>query len=96
MQLQRDTGANISASNNHALHHDYQLFKKKENVEVYFQNNDSTERIMLQVYRAGYLYIISDQGTMICWETLYIPQDFGTVLSLDNYLNTHSDEYFEF
>ena len=43
-----------------------------------------------------YIYMISDQGTTMRWETVYTPNGSGTVLSPDNYLFNQPNEIFEF
>ena len=54
------------------------------------------EAITLEAHGIGYIYIISDQGTTMRWETVYTPQGSGTVLSPDNYLQTQNNKIFEF
>ena len=56
-KLQGNTGANTSAMDQLDLLHHYKLFKKKENVGVYFKNKDKTDNITLEAHSIGYIYI---------------------------------------
>ena len=76
--------------------HKYQRFEVPEIVGVYLQNNDSMEPTTLKALGKGYIYLISDQGTTMRWETLYTLDGSGTVLSPDNYLQTHLNFYCAF
>ena len=92
-QLQGDTGTNTSATDNLALLHDFQPFDTPEEVGVFLNNNDSSDVVTLKATGTGYIYVLSDQGTTICWETVYTPNGSGTVLSPDNYLNNSTENY---
>ena len=89
--LQGDTGTNTSTTNIIWLLHEYQLFYIPEVVDIYLQNNNSTEPTIFKAYDKGYIYILSDKGTTMRWETEYTPHGSGTVLSLDNYPQTHQN-----
>ena len=92
-RLQGDTGANTSATDALQILHDYQEFEVPEIVGVFLQNNDSTEPTTLKALGKGYICLLSDQGTTMRWETLFTPDGSGTVLSPDNYLQTHPKFY---
>ena len=95
-QLQGDTGANTSATDNLALLHDFQPFAVAEEVGVFLNNNDSTDAVTLEATGKGFIYILSDQGTTMHWETVYTPNGSGTVLSPDNYLNNNDENFYSF
>ena len=59
-QLQTDTGANISATNQRNLLHDYTPFAILEPVGVL--SEDDTITHTFQAHGEGYMKIISDQG----------------------------------
>ena len=67
-QLQGDTGANTSTTDNLALLHDFQLFDTPEEVGNFLKNNDSSDVLTLKANRIGYIYVLSDQRTTMRWE----------------------------
>ena len=95
-QLQGDTGANTSTTDNLALLHYFQPFYIPEEVGVFLNNNDSLDIVTLKATRTGYIYVLSDQGTTMRWETVYTPNGSRTVLSPDNYLNNSTENYYSF
>ena len=94
--LQGDTGANTSATDNIALLHDFQPFDELEEVGVFLNNNDSTDAVSLTATGKDFIYILSDQGTTMRWETVYTPNGSETVLSPDNYLNNNDKNFYSF
>ena len=94
MPLQPDTGANMSATDNLAVIHDYTPYDTPSDVGVFSTSDDSLSSV-LQAFGEGYMKILSDQGTTMRWHTLYTPDSTGTVLSLDNYQRSHNYSKFQ-
>ena len=86
----------MSVTDNLALLHDFQPFAVAEEVGAFLNNNDSIDAVTLEARGKGYLYILSDQGTTMRWETVYTPNGSGTVLSPDNYLNNNDKIFYSF
>ena len=73
------------------------MFEQPEENGVFLNNNnDSSDVVSLTATGKGFIYIVSEQGMTICWETVYTPNGSGTVLSPDRYLNNNSNRYFSF
>lgn len=63
---------------------------------MFLNNNDSSNVVSLKATGTGYIYVLSDQGTTMHWETVYTPNGSGTVLSSNNYLNNSTKNYYSF
>ena len=91
---QGDIGANVSATNNMSIIHNY--FKYDKPVAVGVFSEDTKKEETLQALGEGFLKIILDQGSVMNWFILYTPRSTGTVLSLDNYHQNNLSKCFSF
>ena len=92
---QGDTGANVSATNDMSIIHNYFKYDSPAPVAV-FSDESKTDVVMLEAVGQGVMKIISDQGSVMSWSILYTPSSTGTVLSPDHYHQTNISRYFSF
>ena len=92
---QGDTGANVSATNEKTIIHNYLEYDTPANVSV-FSDEFRTDVISLLAVGQGTMKIISDQGSVMSWSILYTPSSNGTVLSPDYYHQSNISRYFSF
>jgi hypothetical protein len=89
IKAQGDTGANCSTTDTINIIHKYVEFEVPQEVGVFSADESGTT---LQALGEGVVEILCDQGSIMEWNVLYTPLSSGTVLSPDNYQNTHKSK----
>ena len=92
IKAQGDTGANVSASNNLEVIHEYKPYKTPQAVGVFSASGEEHEDTLM-AEGEGVMKMISDQGTIMRWTTVYTPNSTGTVLSPDNYQRSNIPKF---
>ena len=92
---QGDTGANVSATNDMSIIHDYFKYDSPAPVLV-FSGDSKTDVVTLEAVGQGVMKVISDQGSVMNWSIIYTPDSSGTVLSPDHYHQSNLARYFTF
>ena len=92
---QGDTGANVSATNNMSIIHDYFTYDTPAPVAV-FSGDKNEDMVTLEAVGQGVIKIISDQGSVMSWSVIYTPKSSGTVISPDHYHQSNLARYFTF
>jgi hypothetical protein len=93
LKAQGDTGANCSATDTFDIIHNYVEFGVPQEVGVFSADESGAT---LQALGEGAIKIWTDQGSIMDWKVLYTPLSSGTILSPDNYQNTHRSKYHSF
>ena len=89
---QADTGTNVSASNNPNVIHEYKPYDTPHAVGLFSASGEEHEDTLM-VKAEGVMKMISDQGTIMRWTTVYPPKSTGTVLSRDNYQRSNIPKF---
>ena len=92
---QGDMGANVSATNDMSIIHNYFEYDSPAEVSV-FSDESKTDIVSLVAVGQCIMKIISDQGLVMNWSILYTPFSTGTVLSPDHYHQSNISRYFSF
>jgi len=87
-----DTGANVSATNDIYVNHDYLPFTQPHYVELFSTTGESTVPLM-QALGQGITKVISDFSNIPNFPMVYTPLSSGTVLSPDSYNASRNETY---
>ena len=90
---QGDTGANVSATNDILIIHNYFEYYSPSK-GIVFLDEPKTDVVSLVAVGQGIIKIISDQGSVMNWSVLYTPSSTGTVLSPDHYHHSNISRYY--
>ena len=92
---QGDTGANVSATNDMSIIHDYFKYDSPAPVAV-FSGDANKDVVTLEAVGQDVMKIISNQGSFMNWSIIYTPKSSGTVISPDHYHQSNLARYFTF
>ena len=92
---QGDTGANVSATKDMSIIHNYFEYDSPAEISV-FSDESKTDIVSLVVVGQGIMKIISNQGSVMNWSVLYPHSSTGTVLSPDYYQQSNISYYYSF
>jgi len=92
IDAQGDTGVNVSVSNNPKVIHEYKPYNTPQAVGVFSASGEEHEDTRM-AEGEGVMKMISDQGTIMRWTTVYTPKSTGTVLSPDNYQRSNIPKF---
>ena len=95
MPAQGDTGANVLATNDMSIIHDYFKYDSPAPVAV-FSGDSNKDVVTLEAVGLSVMKIISDQGSVMNWSIIYTPKSSETVISPDHYHQSNLARYFTF
>ena len=84
--------ANVSATNNPDVLHEYKPYTNPHVVGVFSASGEQHEDTLM-AEGEGIVKVISDQGTIMRWTTVYTPKSTGTILSPDNYQGSNNPKF---